>query len=42
MKSKSRKPKLKISSVVKRLTGVIKNKKVTREDYRKHLEKKYL
>ncbi len=28
--------------IVNRLSGVIKNKKVTREDYKKHLEEKYL
>jgi hypothetical protein len=28
--------------IVTRLSGIIKNKKVTREDYKKHLEEKYL
>ncbi len=28
--------------IVNRLSGVIKNKKVTREDHKKHLEEKYL
>ena len=31
-----------ITPIVNRLSGVIKGKKVTREDYKKHLEKKYL
>lgn len=28
--------------IVDRLSGVIKGKKITREDYKKHLEEKYL
>jgi len=31
-----------ITPIVNRLSGVIKGKKATREDYKKHLEKKYL
>ena len=31
-----------ITPIVNRLSGVVKDKKVTREDYKKHLEKKYL
>jgi len=31
-----------ITPIVNRLSGVIKGKKVTRRNYKKHLEKKYL
>ena len=31
-----------ITPIVDRLSGVIKGKRVTREDYKKHLEEKYL
>lgn len=35
-------PQTDTTPIVNRLSGVIRHKKITREDYKKHLEKKYL